>query len=599
MPLSAALHHLQHLVQRFGEHLLGDFPQRLLVVFELAHELGEQREVGFLEVRGHGGEPTVHRPHEPLVSGHDQPVDVGQRRALAHDASIARRIPSGNATGGRPRRALAAGFSLALAAVAGPARGGAPPLGERVTVSGWLDGRAVLDTGGGRRQRPQVIGRVGVDAALSRRVRARATLRARAGGPFEGGSGACVYDGSRTFQNCSPAFEAVEGWLEWRSPRLEVRGGLQQLAWGRLDGVPPTDLINPRDYHDPLLDEPEDRKIGIGALLATVYPPDVVRFDARELRLQLLWAPFAVPPRLPLIAERWFPGATRVPERVRLPPAIGGIPLPDRSIRLAEFATVNDGPPRTVAAGGVGVRAGGTVARADWDVYHYSGPATAPYTRLEATLFAREGGATPDLVAVARLGQQSGRVHLTGADVAAPLGDFTVRGELAWLIDQPVLRAAGAVLAPDALARLPVRRILRQVARGLPADVPLEPVFPRLDLVEWGAGIDTVWRGWQPLLQVNQIVPLEHAPGLLIANPETRLTALLRRRALDDRLELELRTLWALEKGAWVVFPRVSWLVADDIRLRVGYLAIGGPRRSVIGQFKANDAVVFQARWSF
>lgn len=482
---------------------------------------------------------------------------------------------------------------------AGSARGHELPLPDRVTGSGWLDGRAVVDTGGGPRQRPQASGRVAFDAALARRVRARAALRARLGGPFEGGSGACVYDGTRTFQNCSPAFEAVEGWLEWRSPRLEVRGGLQQLAWGRLDGVPPTDVVNPRDYHDPLLDEAEERKIGIGALLATVYPPDLSALEARELRLQLLWVPFAVPPRLPLLAERWFPAATRVPERVLLPATIGGIPLPDRSIRVAAFDTVNDGPPRTVAAGGVGLRAGGRLARADWDVYHYSGAATAPYTRLDATLFARGSLAAPDVVAVARLRQRSGRVHVTGADVALPLGEFTVRAELAWLMDQPVLRATSAVLAPDALARLPVRRILRQLARGAPAVVPLDPVFPQLDLIEWGAGIDTVWRGWQPLLQVNHIVPLDHAPGLLIADPETRLSALLRRRALGDRLEFELRTLWALEKGAWVAFPRVSWLVSDNLRVRLGYLAIGGPRRSVFGQFKANDAVVFQTRWSF
>lgn len=467
-----------------------------------------------------------------------------------------------------------------------------------VTASGWLEGRAVIDTGGGPRQRPQLVGRVAFDVTATRALHARTALRARIGGPFEGGAGACVYDGSHTFQNCSPAFEAVEAWLEWRTARLDLRGGLQHVAWGRLDGVPPSDLINPRDYHDPLVDDAEDRKIGVGAVSATFYLPELPRLDARELRLQLLWVPFGVPPRLPLLAERWFPAATRVPDSLRLPATIGGVPLPDRTIRV-DFGTANDAPPRTFGRSGGGVRLGGTLARADWDVYHYTGPVTAPFVTLDAVLVNRGPVEASDLEALARLRQESGRVHMTGADVAAPLGELTLRAEVAWLVDQPVIRSASAVIAPEALTKLPLPRILRQLARGQPAPVPLEPVFPQLDLVEWGAGVDTVWQGWQPLLQLNQIVPLEETRGLLIASPETRLTGLVRKRLLADRLELELRALWAIENGAWVAFPRASWLISDDLRLRLGYLAIGGPKRSVYGQYKANDSVILQARWSF
>ena len=43
----------------------------------------------------------------------------------------------------------------------------------------------------------------------------------------------------------------------------------------------------------------------------------------------------------------------------------------------------------------------------------------------------------------------------------------------------------------------------------------------------------------------------------------------------------------------------LSVLPRDDLRLAVGYLAIGGPPDSLIGQFNENDAVLFQARWSF
>jgi hypothetical protein len=68
---------------------------------------------------------------------------------------------------------------------------------------------------------------------------------------------------------------------------------------------------------------------------------------------------------------------------------------------------------------------------------------------------------------------------------------------------------------------------------------------------------------------------------------------------VGDRLLAEIRGIWAAEPGSWFVIPRVSYLVRDDVRLRLGYLAIGGPASSLIGQYHRNDEVVFEARYSF
>ena len=46
-------------------------------------------------------------------------------------------------------------------------------------------------------------------------------------------------------------------------------------------------------------------------------------------------------------------------------------------------------------------------------------------------------------------------------------------------------------------------------------------------------------------------------------------------------------------------FPRASYAVTDDVRLRIGYLAVGGTRSSLFGEFGRNDEVVFQLRYSF
>jgi hypothetical protein len=64
-------------------------------------------------------------------------------------------------------------------------------------------------------------------------------------------------------------------------------------------------------------------------------------------------------------------------------------------------------------------------------------------------------------------------------------------------------------------------------------------------------------------------------------------------------VEVELRGVYSFEREAWLVFPRVSYLLRDEIRLRLGYLAIGGTSDSLIGQFRSNDEVVFQIRYNF
>ena len=92
---------------------------------------------------------------------------------------------------------------------------------------------------------------------------------------------------------------------------------------------------------------------------------------------------------------------------------------------------------------------------------------------------------------------------------------------------------------------------------------------------------------------------LDKLPRLLIHDPETRLSGTLRKHLLADRLELEVRGTYAIEREAWYVFPRASYLVRDDFRVRLGYLAVGGPRASIIGQFHDNDEFVIQARYSF
>jgi hypothetical protein len=181
-----------------------------------------------------------------------------------------------------------------MLALLAPARAAELPGVGRVEAGGQIDGLAVIGTEGGKNQRPELLGTVRFDVLPPARwLRARLEVRGRIGGPFEGGPGIGIYDFERAFQNHSPSFEVREGWLEARARRAELRLGVQQLAWGRLDGVPPTDVVNPRDYHDPIVWDAEERKIGIPAATGTAFLPDGLGLTGT--RLTLAWLPWGVP----------------------------------------------------------------------------------------------------------------------------------------------------------------------------------------------------------------------------------------------------------------------------------------------------------------
>jgi len=489
--------------------------------------------------------------------------------------------------------------------VATVCRADAAALPDWLQVRGRLYGLAVVDTGGGPRQRPEAVGTLELQARPWRSLGSVLELRGRAGGPFEGGPGPAINNFNQAFQNYSPSLEFRQAFLEWRGRRTEVRAGIQTIAWGKLDGTPPTDVVNPRDWHDPFVVDEffEEQKIGIPALLGTQYLPDVTRAGLTDLRFEAAWIPWAVPARLPLALERWFP-----PTIEAVPPAfcvrVQGLSFPEPAcgggrIRVrSDFGTLNAGPPHALEDGGLAFRLRGAWKGADLELSHYSGPETGPNAELQIVAFNKGSVVAPDIRAAARLAQSHSIMHMTGAAVARPLGAFTVRAEAAWFVNHAYLRPAADVVGPVRAREVPFDSAW-QVLEGRTLGIGVQQLFRRLDSVEWGIGADTVWRGFMPLLQVNQIVILGNAPRLLIANPETRLSGTLRRRFHGDRIEVDLRASWEIERGALYVFPRVSYQVVENIWLRAGYLTITGTPNSLFGQYRDNDEVVFQARMTF
>jgi hypothetical protein len=470
-----------------------------------------------------------------------------------------------------------------------------PGTGGRVDVGGWIDGTLVEDTGNGPYQHPWGRAALEGDADLGRRFTLAFALRGQVGGPYRGAS-AGLHGWDDAFQNRSPSLDVREAAIAWRLRDADLRAGIQRFAWGKLDGIPPTDVLNPRDYHDPIVEEPEERKLGIPAVSGTYYVPLADGAALSRLEAELVYVPIAVPSRLALEDERWFPSSTAPTNRItraalaRLGVSVGfGVPV--------DFTTENDAPARTLDAGAVGLRLGGTWRSADWDLYYYAGPETAPDAALRARVVQDRGV----IRALSALVQDADAIHMFGADTAFVLGPLAVRAEAAYFLGRPYLRRGADVMAEGvgALGRLTDEELVARIARPGGLRVPFPDLFVDRDAVEWGVGADGVWRGVRPLLQVTQIVLMDAAPRLLIGEPETRLTAQLRKAVFQERVELEWRSVYAIERGGWFALPRVAYLARDDLRLRLGYLMVAGSRHSMIGQFKDNDAVLVDARWSF
>jgi hypothetical protein len=498
---------------------------------------------------------------------------------------------------------LALALGLALAA-SPPARSiDIPGTEGRAQMGGSLYGLGVVDTGGGPSQDPEGQIDFWLDGQVESWLRLYVAVQGDVGGPIvDGRFGLLNYE--HAFQNTSPSLGFAEAFADVHLTDVDLRLGLQRFAWGRLDGLAPTDVLNPRSYHDPFVPDPEDNKVAIPALSVAFYPPDLPSLGLSQIRADLLYAPWTVPSRLPLTRERWFPTTTQLSSLFvpadQLPTAIRSLCPSGLGIPV-DLRVANDAPARTLSAGAIGIRLGGTWKGSDVSLYHYSGPTNRPNAELVGDLVAVSLSGCPDLVADVAVRQTSSGIHMTGFSASTVLGAATLRAEAAFFQDQVYLGSANE-LVDDAIADLSdsaVTQIADELVASGRAALDLPELVVRRDSVEWGVGADYLWNGFFGLLQLNQTVLFESAPGLLIHNPSTQLTGLLRRAFLRDRLELELRGVYSLEEGDWLLFPRLSYLVSDALRVRVGFLGLGGPVNSVFGQFGSNDEFAFQVRYSF
>src|SRR6185295_11978456 len=202
---------------------------------------------------------------------------------------------------------------------------------------------------------------------------------------------------------------------------------------------------------------------------------------------------------------------------------------------------------------------------------------TAPSFAFDTTLRApnpvrfmqclqRGAPGTCTLNAKATLRPIGGRIDLAGGDVAVEARGVTMRLEGAWSSDRFLPRSVEDLLSQANLVRVTRGRLVRlaqKLTAGRSVPVDLGDLFVRRDTVEWGAGFDYRYRGWTPVLQVNQTLILDNPTNLLINDVDTRLFLIVRKPFLAERLQTEGGVLQGLERGYTTGLVRGTYAITD------------------------------------
>lgn len=174
----------------------------------------------------------------------------------------------------------------------------------------------------------------------------------------------------------------LEGYVTAHFEKADLRIGKQVVAWGRADGINPTDNLTPRDYVV-LLPFEDDQRFGTTAVKLDT-------FLTQEHTFTVFATPFFEPSKIPL-------------------------PTAGRTI-------VETTPARTLPNTEVGLKLNKVGEGFDWSVSTFRGFSLLPDARLI--------GSTP---AGPILELHYDRITILGADFARNYGRFGLRGEVAYV----------------------------------------------------------------------------------------------------------------------------------------------------------------------
>jgi hypothetical protein len=221
--------------------------------------------------------------------------------------------------------------------------------------------------------------------------------------------------------------DALEAWVELSGPGADLRAGMSRIAWGRLDEVQPTDVINPIDVSRYLLDGRSEARMAVPLVRARLFPSD-------RLTLEGIIVPHFRQGRFDRLDEPSSPFnllADASPAEAAFPGFCGPV------FTCAERWSFTREPLEGRVQ--AGARATVTTGRVDWSLSGWRG-------FLPFGLVARGDPRT----GIASLEHR--RFTMLGADFETVRGKWAIRGEAAFFPARPTQGGAGVgIFESDAL----------------------------------------------------------------------------------------------------------------------------------------------------
>jgi hypothetical protein len=188
--------------------------------------------------------------------------------------------------------------------------------------------------------------------------------------------------------------------------------GKQQVVWGQADGITVLDIVNPMNYREFLLEDPDEARIP--TWMTNVVLP-LGQFD-----MQILWIPDQTYTDFPNDNE----GEFAIRSRRLIPQEVPGLILPVDRRR-------NERPDRFIEDSDIGVAL--TTSVQSWDfslnyLYHYN---DAPY--FESTVSLRD--ARPILI----IRERYERTHTLGGSTSTSIDKFVIRSEIAHTTQRSII----------------------------------------------------------------------------------------------------------------------------------------------------------------
>ena len=311
--------------------------------------------------------------------------------------------------------------------------------------------------------------------------------------------------------------------------------GKQIVAWGRADGINPTDNLTPRNYVA-LLPFEDDQRLGAPG----------IRLDAflsPEYTLTVFFTPFFEPSRIPL-------------------------PRAGRTL-------VDDVPARTLSNSELGLRLNKIGEGLDWSVSYYRGFSLLPDQVLLGT------GASGMIAAL-----RYNRITVLGADIARNYGRFGFRGEVAYM-------ATADDAGTDPGVKNPNLFWVAGVDRTFFANLNVNLQFFQRRIRNYRDPLSIADAAERRIAFENSILggqadPITHGITFRISN-----------KWFNDTLEAELLAVANLTHDNSFIRPLVTHAFSDRWKGTIGAELFRGAAQTQYGSLKPNRGVFAELRYGF